>query len=78
MKKFFELTHPYKFEVTDLTVVIYVIATIVSLLGYNPTIPFFIGSAIATAFCWKAHRINLMVLNIALFTLNAYNLVQLF
>lgn len=76
-KQYFELTTPYKFDVTDLTAFIYTLAAIVGMLGFNPTIPFFIGSVIATAFCWQAHRINLVVLNVALFALNLYNFVNL-
>lgn len=78
MRKFFELNKPYKFEVTDLTAIIFTIAAIMGMSGLNPTIPFFIGSAIGTAFCWQARRINLVVLNLALFILNAYNICQLF
>lgn len=78
MRKFFELKAPYTFDVTDLTAIIYVIATIISISGYDPTIPFFIGSAIGTAFCWQARRINLVVLNGSLFILNLFNLIKLF
>ena len=78
IKKYFELTKPYKFDPTDLTAFIYVICTIMGMNGLNPTIPFCIGSAIGTVFCWQARRINLIVLNVALFILNIYNLIQLF
>lgn len=77
-KNFFELNTAYKFDPTDLTAFIYTLAAILGLLGYNPTIPFFIGSIIGTVFCWQAHRINLVVLNGALFVLNLYNFVKLF
>lgn len=75
MKKFFELRKPYKFDVTDLTAILFVIAAILGIMGVNATIPFFIGSAISTVFCWKARRINLVVLNLSLFILNCYNLI---
>ena len=78
LKKFFELNRKYKFDPTDLTAVIFTIAAIMGMSGLNPTIPFFIGSAIGTAFCWQARRINLVLLNGALFVLNLYNLIQLF
>ena len=38
---------------------------------------FFIGSIISTAFCWQAHKINLIVLNAALLILNAYNVITM-
>ena len=78
MKEFFELNKPYKFDVTDLTALIYVIAAILGVMGVNPTIPFFIGATISTAFCWQARRINLIVLNVALFGLNLVNFIKMF
>ena len=78
MKKYFELTKPYEFDPTDLTAIIYVIAAAMGMSGMDPTIPFCIGSAIGTAFCWQARRINLIVLNVALFILNVFNLIKLF
>lgn len=72
MKKFFELTHPYRFEITDLTALIYLICVVLAFCGIDNSILFLIGSAIGTAFCWQAHRINLVVLNLALFIFNLY------
>ena len=78
MKKilnYFELNRPYRFEVTDLTALIYTICAIGVMLGANMTIPFCIGAVIATAFCWQAKRLNLVVLNVALLAMNVYNLI---
>ena len=78
MKKilnYFELNRPYRFEVTDLTALIYTICAIGVMLGANMTIPFCIGAVIATAFCWQAKRLNLVVLNVALLVMNVYNLI---
>jgi H+/Cl- antiporter ClcA len=72
MKNFFELNGKYKFDPTDLTALIYVVAAIVGMCGGNTTPYFLVGSAIGTAFCWKARRINLIVLNVALFVFNIY------
>ena len=72
MKKFFELNHPYKFDPTDLTAGIYVLCAILGIMGKDVGLLFLIGSAIGTAFCWQAHRINLVVLNVALFIFNCY------
>jgi H+/Cl- antiporter ClcA len=72
MRKFFELNRPYKFDPTDLTALIYVVSTIVGMTGGNTTPYFLIGSAIGTAFCWQAHRINLVVLNLTLFIFNLF------
>lgn len=72
MRKFFELTKPYHFEVGDLTAFIYAICVVCAFCGIDNSILFLIGSAIGTAFCWQAHRINLVVLNVALFVFNLY------
>ena len=78
MKKilnYFELNRTYRFDVTDITALIYVLCAVLVIGGINATIPFFIGATIATAFCWQARRINLVVLNVALWVMNAYNLI---
>lgn len=72
MRKFFELTKPYHFEVGDVTAFIYTICVIFAFCGIDNSILFLIGSTIGTAFCWQAHRINLVVLNVALFVFNLY------
>ena len=78
IKNFFELNKPYKFDPTDLTATIYVFCTILGIMGMNCTPLFLLGSAIGTAFCWKAHRINLVVLNVALFVLNLVSFIRMF
>lgn len=70
LKEFFELKGSYKFDPTDLTAMIYVICTVMCALGLNTSILMLIGSIIGTAFCWRAHRINLVVLNTTLFIFN--------
>ena len=77
IKEFFELNKRYKFDPSDLTAVIYLACTVIGICGYNPTPLFFIGSAIGTAFCWQARRINLVVLNVSLFILNAVSLARM-
>lgn len=72
MRKFFELHGKYQFDSTDLTALIYVVCAVLGMMGKNTSVLFLIGSAIGTAFCWKAHRINLIVLNVALFIFNVY------
>ena len=74
IKQFFNLDRPYQFDVTDITALIYVLCAVLVIGGINATIPFFIGATIATAFCWQARRVNLVVLNVALWVMNAYNL----
>lgn len=78
MKKFFELDKPYKFEITDLTAIIYTLAAGVGMSGGNPTILFCIGAVIGTAFSWQAKRINVILLTVALLALNIFNLVKMF
>jgi hypothetical protein len=76
-KTYFNLNHPYEFDITDVTAVIYTICAIGVMLGADMTVLFFIGSAIATAFCWQARRLNLVLLNVALFAMNCYYLICL-
>ena len=78
IKNFFELNRPYKFDPTDLTATIYVLCTVLGIMGMNVTPLFLLGSAIGTAFCWQAHRINLVVLNVALFILNLVSFIRMF
>lgn len=77
MKQFFELTTPYKFDPTDLTAIIYFVCAVLGVMDYNVTFLFLLGSTISVAFCWQAHRINLVVLNGALFLLNLVNFIKM-
>ena len=78
-KKFFELNKPYQFMVDDLTAGIYLLCAMLGIFTViNITPLFLIGSLIGTAFCWKARRINLVVLNGALFMLNLVNFIKMF
>lgn len=81
MKKlinYFELNRAYQFDITDITALIYVVCAMGVMMGVNMTILFTIGATIATAFCWQAKRINLVVLNVALWAMNVYNLILMF
>jgi len=78
IKNFFELNRPYKFDPTDLTATIYLLCTVLGIMGMNVTPLFLLGSAIGTAFCWQAHRLNLVVLNVALFVLNLVSFIRMF
>ena len=78
MRKFFELTQPYQFDPTDVTATIYLVCTTLGIMNFNVTPLFLLGSAIGTAFCWQAHRINLVVLNVALFVLNLVSFIRMF
>ena len=77
IKNYFNLNRAYEFDITDITALIYTICSIGVIVGADMTIPFFIGSAIATAFCWQARRINIVVLNVALLALNLVNLAKM-
>ena len=74
MKNFFELNKPYRFDIGDLTALLYTICAIGCMLGYNMTILFAVAATIGVAFCWQARRINLVVLNVTLWVMNVYNL----
>lgn len=77
IRNYFELNKKYKFDPTDLTATIYVFCTILGIMGMNVTPLFLVGSAIGTAFCWQGRRINLVVLNVALFILNLVNFIKM-
>ena len=74
---YFDLEHKYVFDITDITALIYTACAIGVMCGVDMTVLFFIGSAIATAFCWQARRLNLVLLNVALFAMNCYYLICL-
>ena len=81
MKRFiqyFELDRKYQFDINDVVAVIYALCAIGIMLGFNMNILFFIGSTIATAVCWKAKRLNLVLLNVAMFALNLFNVIKMF
>lgn len=75
LKDFFELNTTYKFDPTDVTAIIYVICTVLCARGIDYSTFMLIGATIGAAFCWRAHRINLVVLNV---TLLIFNLICLF
>lgn len=78
LKNFFELNKPYQFDPTDLTAIIYTVCAIFGSIGHNVTVLFLIGSIIGVATCYQARRINLVILNVALFGLNVVNFIKLF
>ena len=77
LKTYFNLNRAYEFDITDITCIIYTICAMGVMLGADMTVLFFIGSAIATAFCWQARRLNLVLLNVALFAMNTYYLINM-
>jgi hypothetical protein len=77
IKTFFNLDRPYEFDITDITALIYTACAIGVMCGADMTILFLIGSAISTAFCLEARKINLVVLNASLLAMNIYYLIQM-
>lgn len=77
LKTYFNLNRPYEFDITDITAFIYTICAIGGIMGANMTILWCIGASIATAFCWQARKINLVVLNVALWVMNMWSLFQM-
>lgn len=75
LKEFFELNTTYKFDPTDVTAIIYVVCTVLCALNVDYSLLMLIGATIGTVFCWRAHRINLVVLNV---TLLIFNLICFF
>ena len=76
MVKFFELNRQYQFDINDLISAIFLVAAVLGMSGGNPTPFFAVGSAIGFATCFKARRINLIVLNGALLALNIFNILS--
>lgn len=74
---YFDLEHKYEFDITDITALIYTICAVGVICGMDMTILFFIGSTIATAFCWNARRLNLVLLNAALWFMNLYYVINM-
>ena len=72
LKTYFNLDRSYEFDITDITALIYTICAVGVICGCDMTILFFIGSTIETIFCLQARRINLVVLNVALWFMNLY------
>lgn len=80
MKKianYFNLNRPYEFDITDITCLIYTACAIGVMCGADMTTLFFIGSAISTAFCFQARRLNLVLLNVSLFAMNGYYIIKM-
>ena len=77
IKQYFHLERAYEFDITDITALIYTICTIGVMMGADMTILFFIGSAISTAFCFGARRLNLILLNVSLFAMNGYYIINM-
>lgn len=77
IKSYFDLNQAYEFNITDITALIYTICAIGVIMGADMTILFFIGATIATAFCWQNKRINLIILNFALWCMNAWGVIQM-
>ena len=74
---YFQLNSKYQFDITDITALIYTICAIGVICGVDMTVLFFIGSTIATAFCLEARRVNLVVLNVALWCMNLYYVINM-
>ena len=74
---YFQLNSKYQFDITDITALIYTICAIGVICGIDMTVLFFIGSTIATAFCLEARRVNLVVLNVALWCMNLYYVINM-
>ena len=77
IKKYFHLDRAYEFDLTDITALIYTICAVGVICGCDMTVLFFIGSTIATAFCWQAKRINLVILNFSLWCMNLYYVINM-
>ena len=73
-KAFFNLNQSYQFDITDITSIIYTLCAAGVIMGYDMTVLFVIGAVISTAFCWQAHKLNLILLNVSLLIMNLFYL----
>lgn len=82
MKKFkdyFELNKKYEFDPTDLTAIIFLVASVLGIFTeINITPLFLMGSAIGLAFCFACRRLNLIILNGSLLILNLVSFCKMF
>jgi hypothetical protein len=67
----------YQFDINDLISVIYVVCVVGIICGLNMTPLFFMGCVISFVACFKAKRINLVIMNLAFVILNGYYLIQM-
>ena len=74
IKTFFNLNQSYQFDITDITSIIYTLCAAGVIMGYDMTVLFVIGAVISTAFCWQAHKLNLILLNVSLLIMNLFYL----
>jgi hypothetical protein len=76
MKKWVE-ENKYRFDINDLICLVYVVCVVGIVCGLNMTPLFFIGCVVSFVACFKAKRINLVVMNFAFVILNGYYLIQM-
>ena len=67
----------YQFDINDLICIIYVLCVVGIISGLNMTPLFFVGCIISFIACFKAKKINLVVINLAFVILNGYYLIQM-
>jgi hypothetical protein len=76
MKKWIE-EPKYQFDINDLISIIYVLCVVGIISGLNMTPLFFVGCVVSFVACFKAKRINLVIMNLAFVILNGYYLIQM-
>ena len=67
----------YQFDINDLICIIYVLCVVGIISGLNMTPLFFVGCIISFIACFKAKKINLVVINLTFVILNGYYLIQM-
>ena len=77
MRKYFELTKPYHFEINDLVAFIYVVCAALGIMGLNATPLFLLGATIGFITSLSAHKINLLLINGAFILLNTVNIFKI-
>lgn len=67
----------YKFDINDLICLVYVVCVVGIISGLNMTPLFFMGCVLSFVACFKAKRINLVIMNFAFVVLNGYYLIRM-
>jgi hypothetical protein len=76
MKKWIE-EKKYVFDINDLICLVYLLCVVGIMCGLNMTPLFFVGCVVSFVACFKAKRINLVIINLAFVVLNGYSLIQM-
>lgn len=67
----------YIFDINDIICLIYIVCVVGIISGLEMTPLFLIGCVISFVCCFRARKINLVVMNLAFVVLNGYYLIKM-